>query len=85
MTCFTETGETATGDGPKCVWHEEGEANLECWVQRNPDYCAQFGNKEECQQRITTDPLQDDGCVWATETIHSTSEDSCEPAQTLEA
>jgi hypothetical protein len=70
----------------QCTWALEGEENLSCWLDMNPDYCGQFTTKAACQERILTDPLQPFvGCVWVRETIHSTASPSCEPASTTQS
>lgn len=70
----------------ECVWAQEGEENLSCWLREHPDYCEQFTTKEACQERMLTDPLQpQEGCIWMVETIHSTASPSCEPAAVTES
>ncbi len=69
----------------ECAWIQEGEDNLGCWLMENPDYCSQFTTKEDCQERVTSDPLQSVGCIWVRETIHSTASQTCEPAGETES
>jgi hypothetical protein len=66
-----------------CVWFTTGEENFSCWVSEDPDGCSQYTTRDACEARISDpdDPRQPmAGCLWITETIYSSTADSCEPA-----
>jgi hypothetical protein len=74
---------TETNNGlTMCGWVTTPEENLHCSM----DPCSQYATQEACERQLRTDPHQMElACVWANETLYSTTNSSCEPLKTVES
>lgn len=76
MSCVAHDSE-----GRICAWEATAETDLGCALYMDERACEQFTTKESCEERLeNAEAAPQVACLWGTEAIHSTGDDSCTPA-----